>query len=76
MCDREREASPPERGNGSVPWTSLQTDFLERTPEKKASAEASTKESIEAVRFGVSLLQAHVSLAIVSSLFAAIRSDL
>jgi hypothetical protein len=38
----DREASTPERGNGSVPWrgpsaalrTCLQTEFLEGTPEK------------------------------------------
>jgi hypothetical protein len=37
-------------GNGSVPWSGLQTELVERTPEKKASAEPSTKDVIEAVR--------------------------
>jgi hypothetical protein len=30
-----------------VPWSGLQTEFLERMPEKKASAEPSTKDGIE-----------------------------
>ena len=38
-------------GNGPVPWSGLQTEFLERTPGKNARAEPSTKEDIEAVRF-------------------------
>ena len=37
-------------GNGPVPWSNLQTEFVERTPGKTASADSSTKDSIEAVR--------------------------
>jgi hypothetical protein len=39
--------------NGPVPCSSLQTELVERTPEKDASAEPSTQHGIEAVRFGV-----------------------
>jgi hypothetical protein len=38
-----------------VPWSGLQIEFLERTPEKKASAEPSTKNGIEPVLFAASL---------------------
>ena len=65
----DREASPPERGNGSVPWSSLQSELLERTPEKKASAELSTKHRIEAVRLCASLFEPHLSIDTVSSFF-------
>jgi hypothetical protein len=34
-----------------VPGSGLQTEFMERTPAKDASAEPSTKDGIEAVRF-------------------------
>jgi hypothetical protein len=40
----DQEASLPERGNGLVPWSGLQTEYLKRTPEKKASGEPSTKQ--------------------------------
>jgi hypothetical protein len=40
----------------------LQTEFLERTPEKKASAEPSTKHDIEPVRLRASLFQARFSI--------------
>jgi hypothetical protein len=63
----DRDASPPERGNGSLPWSGLQAEFLERTPGKNASAEASAKAGIEAVRLRASLLQAHLSIDRVSS---------
>jgi hypothetical protein len=53
--DGDRETSPPERGNGSLPWSDLQTEFLDRTPEKKASAEPSTQDGIETVRLCDSL---------------------
>jgi hypothetical protein len=49
-----------------VPWSGLQTEFLERTPEKKASAEASTKHAIEPFRLRASLFQAHLSIDTVS----------
>jgi hypothetical protein len=39
--------------NGSLAWSGLQTEFVERPPEKHASAELSTQHGIEAVRFGV-----------------------
>ena len=52
-----------------MPWSSLQTEFLGRTYEKKASAEPSTKEGIEAVRLCASLLQARLSIDTVSSFF-------
>jgi hypothetical protein len=38
-------------GNGSPAWSGLQTALVERTPEKSASAEASTQHGIEAVHF-------------------------
>jgi hypothetical protein len=41
-------------------------EFLERTPEKKASAEPSTKDGIEPVRLPASLFQAHLSIDTVS----------
>jgi len=69
MHESDREASPPERGNRSVPWSGLQTEFVERTPETKASAEPNTKDGIEAVRLGASLLQARLSIDTVSSIF-------
>jgi hypothetical protein len=50
-----------------VPWTGLQTEFLARTPEKKASAEPSTKDGIEPVCFRASLFQARLSIYTVSS---------
>ena len=31
----DREASPPERGNASVPWSGPQIELVERVPEKK-----------------------------------------
>jgi hypothetical protein len=39
-------------GNGPVPWSGLQTEFVERAPRKNASAEPSTKDGSEAVRLG------------------------
>lgn len=45
-----------------MPWSSLQTEFPERTPEARAGAEQGT----EAVRLGASLLQAHLSIDTVS----------
>jgi hypothetical protein len=52
-----------------VSWSGPQTEFVERTCEKKASAEPSTKEGIEAVRLCASLLQARLSIDTVSSSF-------
>jgi hypothetical protein len=37
-------------GNGPLPWNSLQTEFVERTPGKNASADSSTKDGIEVFR--------------------------
>jgi len=45
------ERALQSEGNGPVPWSGLQTKFLERTPGKNASAEPSTKDDVEAVRF-------------------------
>jgi hypothetical protein len=39
--------------NGSLACSGLQTDSMERTPEKGASAEPSTQHGIEAAGFGV-----------------------
>jgi hypothetical protein len=39
--------------NGSLACSGLQTELMERTSEKDASAEPSTKHGIEAVRFSV-----------------------
>jgi hypothetical protein len=64
--ESDREAIPPERGNEPVPWSGLQAEFLERTPEKKASAEPGTKHGIEPVRLCASLLRAHLSIDTVS----------
>lgn len=50
MTSIEERALQSE-GNGPVPWSGLQTEFLERTPGKDASAEPSTKDGVEAVRF-------------------------
>jgi hypothetical protein len=66
----DREASLPERDNGPVPWSGQQTDFLERTYEKKASAEPSTKEGIAAVYLCASLLHAPSRLSIDMSSFS------
>jgi hypothetical protein len=44
----------------------LQTEFMERTPEKKASAEPSTKDGIDPFRLRASLFQAHLSIDAVS----------
>jgi hypothetical protein len=52
-----------------VPWSGLQTELVERTPEKKANAEPSTKEGIEAARLCASLFQAHFSIDTMSSFF-------
>jgi hypothetical protein len=41
-----------------VAWSGLQTAFLERAPETKASADPSTKNGIEPVRLGASLFRA------------------
>jgi hypothetical protein len=39
--------------NGPLACSGLQTELVERTPEKNASAEPSTRHGIEAVRFSV-----------------------
>jgi hypothetical protein len=73
----DREASPPERGNGFMPWRGpstllrpgLQTVFLERTPGKKASEDPSTKDGIETIRLRASLFRSHLSIDTVSSVF-------
>jgi hypothetical protein len=49
-----------------VPWSGLQTAFLERTPEKDASTEPSTKDGVEAVVSVPSLLRAHPLIETVS----------
>jgi hypothetical protein len=38
------------QSNGPVSWSGLQTEFVEQTPGKNASAQSSTKGGIEAVR--------------------------
>jgi hypothetical protein len=73
----DREAISAEQGNGPVPWSGpsaalragLQTAFLERTPEKKASDDPSTKDGIETVRLRASLFRSHLSIDTVSSFF-------
>jgi hypothetical protein len=50
MTTIEEQALRSE-GNGSVPWSGLQTELMERTPEKDVSGEPSTKHGIEAVHF-------------------------
>jgi hypothetical protein len=45
----------------------LRTEFLERTPERKASAGPSTIQGIEAIRLCASLFQAHLSIDRVAS---------
>jgi hypothetical protein len=62
--ERDREATPPERGNGSVPWSGLQTEFVERTLEKKASGGPSAQNAIEAVCLCASLFRARLSIPI------------
>jgi hypothetical protein len=49
-----------------VAWIRPQTEFLERTPEKTASSEPSTKDSIETVRLCASLIRACLSIETVS----------
>ncbi len=61
--------SPPEQGNGPLPWSDLQTEFVERTPERTATGEPSTKKGIETVRLCALLFQAHLPLDLVSSFF-------
>ena len=50
-----------------MPWSGRQSEFLERTPEKKASDEPSTKHGIEPVHLCASLFQAHLSIDTVPS---------
>jgi len=64
----DREASPPERGNGPLPWSGPQTEFVERRPEKNANAKPSTRHGFETIRLRASLLQAHLSIDTVSSI--------
>jgi len=45
-----------------VLWSGPQTDLVERTPEEKPSAEASTKDGIETVRPCASLLRSRLSI--------------
>jgi len=52
-----------------VLWSGPQTEFLERTPEKKASAEPSTKEGIEIVHLRASLFHVRPSIDTLSSFF-------
>jgi hypothetical protein len=42
-----------------MPWSSLQTDVVERPPENNANAEANTKDGIEIFRLCASLFRAH-----------------
>ena len=56
------ERALQSEGNGPVPWSGLQTEFLERTPGKDASAEPSTKDGAELFVSVPSLLQAHSSI--------------
>jgi hypothetical protein len=49
-------------GNGPVPWNSLQTELVERTPEKTAIGESSTQEVLKLFISVPSLLQAHPSV--------------
>jgi hypothetical protein len=54
VCQRTalEERALRREGNRSVPWSGLQTEFVERTPGKNAIVESSTEEGIEAVRLG------------------------
>jgi hypothetical protein len=65
----DREASPPERGNGSLPWSGPQINFLEQAPERNVSGEPSTQEGIETVVPCASLLRTHLSITAVSLVF-------
>ena len=56
-------------GNGSVPGSGLQTELVERTRGKNASAEASTKDALKLFVSVPSLLQAHPSSDTVARLF-------
>ena len=53
-------------GNGPVPWSVLQTEFVERTPGKNGSDEPSTKHALKPFVALPSLLQAHPSIDTVS----------
>jgi len=57
----ERRALQSE-AMGLCPWSGLQTECLERTPEKRAGVEPSTKHGIEPVRVCAALFQAHLSI--------------
>ncbi len=50
-------------------WSGPQTEFLQRTPEKKASAEPSTEHGIEPVRFCAPFFRAHLVIDTVSWFF-------
>jgi len=52
-----------------VSWSGLQTDFVERTPEKNAIAVASTKDALKLFVSVPSLLQAHPLIDILSWFF-------
>jgi hypothetical protein len=52
-----------------VPWSSPQTQLLERTLDKKRQCRTSPKDAIETIRLCASLLQTPLSITIVSSLF-------
>jgi hypothetical protein len=46
-------------GNGPVPWSGLQTEFVEQAPGKNASTEPSSKHALKPFVSVPSLLQAH-----------------
>jgi hypothetical protein len=50
-----------------VPWSGLQTEFLERTLEKKASGGPSTQDGIETGCLCAALFRARLSIDTVSS---------
>jgi len=56
-------------GNGPVPWSGLQTELLERTPEKNASGEPSPRTLLKLFVCVPSLFQAHPSIDKVSQIF-------
>ena len=56
-------------GNGPLPWSGLQTEFVERTPSENASAEPSTKDALKLFVSVPSLFQVHPSIDTVSYFF-------
>jgi hypothetical protein len=64
--ESDRGATPPEEDNGPLPWSGLQTEFVERTPSENASAEPSTKDALKLFVPVPSLFEVHPSIDTVS----------